>query len=147
MKTEATTARPGVFLEETMKNPSYQAYQVLHFAFAVAPILAGIDKFLNKLTDWSMYLWPPLGNMAGGAHRFMYGVGVIEMIAGILVAFKPKWGAPIVAAWLIGIIVNLILIQNFYDIALRDLGLCLGAVALSRLALQFDHPHHATPTQ
>src|SRR5438270_2213345 len=106
-----------------------------------------LDKFLNKLADWSMYLWPPLGNMAGGAHRFMFGVGIIEIIAGILVALKPKWGAPVVALWLIGIIVNLILVQNFYDIALRDFGLFLGAIALSRLAMQFDHPPHPASTQ
>ena len=71
-------------------------------------------------------------------------VGAIEIVAGFLVAFKPKIGAPIVAAWLLGIIVNLLLLQNFYDVALRDLGLCLGALALARLASRFEHHRAAT---
>jgi|SRR5436190_10515772 len=138
MKTEAVD-HPGVFVEETMKSPSYQAYQILHWGFVVAPILAGLDKFFMKLTDWTMYLWPPLAKLTGSAGTFMRIVGVIEIVAGVLVALKPKIGAPIVAAWLLGIIVNLLLLQNFYDVALRDLGLCLGALALGRLAINFDH--------
>ena len=142
MKTDAI-AHPSAFAEETMKNPAYQAYQILHFGFFIAPVLAGLDKFFMKMVDWTMYLWPPLGNMVGGAGTFMRIVGAIEIVAGCLVAFKPKLGAPIVAAWLLGIIINLLLVQNFYDIALRDLGLFLGAVALARLASQFDHPNVA----
>ena len=142
MKTEAT-AHPSNFADESAHNPIYQAYQILHWGFVVAPILAGLDKFFMKLTDWTMYLWTPLGNMVGGAGTFMRIVGAIEIVAGCLVAFKPKLGAPIVAAWLLGIIVNLLLVQNFYDIALRDLGLCLGALALWRLATRFDHPRIA----
>ena len=107
----------------------------------VAPILAGLDKFFNKLTDWSMYLWEPAGRLVGGADTFMRIVGVIEIVAGVLVAFKPKIGAPIVAAWLLGIIVNLFLLGRYFDVALRDLGLCLAALALARLAMQFDHKH------
>src|SRR2546421_7049103 len=103
MKTEAV-AQPGVFVEETRKNPAYQAYQILHWGFVIAPILAGLDKFFMKLTDWTVYLWPPLGNMVGGAGTCMRIIGGIEIIAGCLVAFKPKIGAPIVAAWLLGII-------------------------------------------
>jgi len=141
MKSEAGRVHPAVFAEETLKNPSYQAYQVLHWAFVIAPVLAGVDKFFDKLVDWTMYLWPPLGNLVGGAGTFMRIVGAIEILAGCLVAFKPKIGAPIVAAWLIGIIVNLLLIGNFYDIALRDLGLCLGAIALARLSSLYDHGH------
>src|SRR3989440_12637780 len=140
MKTEAV-AQPGVFVEETRKNPSYQAYAVLHRGFVVAPILAGLDKFIMKMVDWTMYLWPPLGNLVGGAGTFMRIVGAIEIVAGFLVAFKPKIGAPIVAAWLLGIIVNLVLLGSYFDIALRDFALCLGALALSRLAVHFDHPH------
>jgi hypothetical protein len=140
MKVEAT-AHPGVFVEETMKSPTFQAYQILHWGFVAAPILAGVDKFFNAMVNWSMYLWPPLGKLTGGADNFMRIVGVIEIVAGLLVAFKPKIGAPIVAAWLLGIIVNLLLTGSYFDIALRDLGLCLGALALSRLAVQFDHPH------
>src|SRR5438477_8953866 len=138
MKTEAAVHTDVFPARETIKNPSYQAYQILHWGFVVAPILAGLDKFFMKMVDWTMYLWPPLGNLVGGAGTFMRIVGAIEIVAGFLVAFKPKLGAPIVAAWLLGIIVNLLLVQNFYDIALRDLGLCLGALALARLARTFE---------
>src|SRR5438874_5779987 len=141
MKAEAT-AHPGVFVEETIQSPAFQAYQILHWGFVVAPVLAGLDKFFNKMVDWTVYRWQPLGKLVGGADTFMRIVGAIEIVAGCLVAFKPKIGAPIVAAWLLGIIVNLLLVGRYFDIALRDLGLCLGALALSRLAMQFDHPHH-----
>lgn len=140
MRTDAT-AHAGEFpIEITTHKPAYQAYQILHWGFVIAPILAGLDKFFNKLTDWSMYLWPPLGKLTGGAGTFMRIVGAIEIVAGCLVAFKPKIGAPIVAAWLVGIIVNLLLLGSYFDVALRDLGLCLGALALARLAMEFDRP-------
>jgi hypothetical protein len=93
-----------------------------------------------KLTDWTMYLWTPLGNLVGGAHRFMMIAGAVEIVAGLVTWFKPKIGGYIVAAWLLGIIVNLLLLGGNYDIALRDLGLLLAAVALARLATQFEHP-------
>ena len=128
-----------------MENPAYQAFQFLHLGFVVAPILAGIDKFLMRLATWTQYLWPPLGELAGGAERFMRIVGVIEIAAGVLVAFKPKWGGYVVALWLVGIIVNLLLHGNYLDIALRDLGLALGALAMARLANQFE-PHADYPT-
>jgi hypothetical protein len=147
MRTDAT-AHAGEFpIEITTHKPAYQAYQILHWGFVIAPILAGLDKFFNKLTDWSMYLWAPLGKLVGGAGTFMRIVGVIEIIAGCLVAFKPKIGAPIVAAWLAGIIVNLLLLGSYFDIALRDLGLCLGALALARLAMEFDRPAQANLTR
>jgi len=139
MRTETGMAHPGVFVEETMKSPTYQAYQLLHWGFALVPIIAGIDKFFMKLTDWSMYLWHPLGNLVGGAGTFMRIVGGIEILAGCLVALKPKIGAPVVALWLAGIIANLLLAGGFYDIALRDVGLCVAAIALSRLSWTFDH--------
>src|SRR5256885_871046 len=138
MKAEATT-HPGIFVEETIKSPTFQAYQILHWGFVVAPVLAGLDKFFNFMVDWTVYLWAPLGRLVGGADRFMRIVGAIEIVAGFLVAFKPKIGAPIVAAWLAGIIVNLLLVGSYYDIALRDLGLCLGAIALARLSMLYDH--------
>jgi hypothetical protein len=143
MKTEANI-HPGVLVEETMKNPAYQAYQILHWGFVIVPIVAGIDKFFHKLVDWTMYLWHPLGNLVGGADKFMRIVGVVEILAGCLVAFKPKIGAPIVAAWLLGIIVNLLLVGSYFDIALRDLGLCVAAIALFRLSWMFDHGAHRT---
>ena len=133
------TAHPSEFVEVSAQNPAHQAYQILHWGFVIAPVLAGIDKYFNKLTDWSMYLWSPLGKLVGGAGTFMRIVGAIEILAGCLVAFKPKLGAPVVAAWLLGIIVNLLLLGSFFDIALRDFGLFLGALALSRLAFGFDH--------
>lgn len=140
----AQAANVGIYAEETVSNPMYQAYQLLHWGFTIAPILAGADKFLMKLANWPQYLWEPLGRLTGGAHSFMRIAGVIEIAAGLLVAFKPKIGAYVVAAWMAGIIVNLLLLQNYYDVALRDLGLCLGALALGRLAQRFDHPHPRT---
>jgi hypothetical protein len=143
MKMDAT-AHAGEFpIEITAHKPAYQAYQILHWGFVIAPILAGLDKFFNKLTDWSMYLWSPLGKIFGSAGTFMRIVGAIEIVAGCLVAFKPKLGAPIVAAWLVGIIVNLLLLGSYFDIALRDFGLFLAALALARLAMEFDHPVRA----
>lgn len=140
MKTTQATVQSGTFAPaETVRNPAYQAYQLLHWGFVIAPILAGLDKFFMKLVDWTMYLWSPLGNMVGGARNCMMIIGVIEIIAGIIVGFKPKIGGWIVAFWLWGIIINLLLVQNYYDIALRDFGLSLGALALARLSVLFDH--------
>lgn len=123
--------------EVCCKGPSYQAYQILHFAFTVAPILAGLDKFFNFLTNWSQYLAPSF-NVLGNVQTTMLVVGVIEIIAGIGVWVKPKFFAYVVALWLLGIIVNLLMLHNFYDIALRDFGLLLGALALARLSQKFD---------
>ena len=138
MNAQTTTHAP-VFIEQR-KNAGYQAYQLLHWAFVIAPILAGVDKFFNKMTDWAQYLWAPLGRIFGTPHTFMMIVGAIEIVAGILVALKPKFAGYIVAFWLWGIIINLLLLGNYYDIALRDFGLSLGALALARLAIYFDHP-------
>jgi hypothetical protein len=131
MATEATRVRVG--------SPSYQAYQILHIAFTVAPIVAGADKFFHFLVNWDMYLSPIIPRMLGvGGHTFMLGVGVIEMIAGVLCAVVPRIGGLITGLWLLGIIVNLLSIPAYYDIALRDLGLALGAFALSRLAVDYS---------
>src|SRR5436305_12198891 len=119
------TAHPADFVEVSGRNPAYQAYQILHWGFVIALVVAGIDKFFNKLTEWSMYLWSPLGKLVGGAGTFMRIVGAIEIVAGCLVAFKPKIGAPIVAAWLLGIIINLLLLGTYFDIALRAFWLLL----------------------
>lgn len=119
-------------------TPAYQAYQVLHVAFVVAPVLAGVDKFFHVLVNWDMYLAPFVNRLLGGhGHQFMLVVGVIEIVAGIGVAFKPRIFAYVVAAWLAGIILNLLIWPGFFDIALRDLGLLLAALALGRLAAQF----------
>jgi len=116
--------------------PARQAFLLLRTVFTVAPILFGLDKFTNILTHWTMYLAPqataivPLQPQA-----FMYIVGVVEVIAGVAVAVRPKYGSLIVAAWLAGIIVNLLLLGSFYDVALRDFGLLVGALALNRLSV------------
>ena len=121
------------------QSPSYQAYQILHIAFVVAPLCAGIDKFFHFLVNWDQYLSPLVTRMLPvSAHTFMLGVGVIEIVAALLVAFMPAIGAWIVVAWLCGIILNLLSIPGYYDVALRDLGLALGALALARLAAEFD---------
>jgi len=121
----------------TSQRPSYQAYRLLQVGFVAAPILAGLDKFFNILTDWEQYLAPFIGDLIG-ASTFMAVVGIIEIVAGIGVAIKPRIFAYVVAAWLVGIILNLLLIPGFYDVAMRDLGLALGALALGRLSQEFS---------
>jgi hypothetical protein len=143
MKADSAVQTGAYPIEYPKQDRSYQAYQILHWGFVLAPLVAGLDKFTMKLVDWTQYLWTPLGNLVGGPRNFMHVVGAVEVVAAILVAFKPKLGAPIVAAWLVGIIANLLLVGTYYDIALRDLGLCLGALALWRLSLAFDHPQLA----
>ena len=122
-------------------RPSYQAYQILHWGFTIAPILAGLDKFFHLMVNWDQYLAPFVPNMLNIAPRtFMYGVGAIEIVAGLLVAFAPRIGAYVVFAWLWGIIGNLLMHPNrYFDIAFRDFGLSLGALALARLSQEdFD---------
>ena len=125
---------------DELRDPVYQAYKILHVGFTVAPILAGVDKFFHALVDWDSYLAPAVNNLLGGrGHSFMLVVGVIEIVAGIGVALRPKVFSYVVAAWLLGIILNLLLFPPshpfpHYDVALRDFGLFLGAVALSRLS-------------
>lgn len=101
----------------------------------MAPILFGLDKFTNLMTDWTAYLAPWIDHLVpGDASTAMHLVGVVEILAGILVAVAPRIGAHVVALWLAGIIVNLLTLPGFYDIALRDFGLLIGALALGRLA-------------
>jgi hypothetical protein len=120
-------------------RPSYQAYQILRFAFTVAPIVAGLDKFLHLLVNWDQYLPATVNAMIGGhGHQLMLVAGVVEIVAGLGVAFKPRIFAYVVAAWLVLIIVNLLLIPGYFDVALRDLGLALGALALGRLSAEYD---------
>lgn len=122
----------------TLSDPGYQSFLLLRTVFTVAPILFGLDKFLNLLVDWPRYLAPWIdGILPGSAQQAMYGVGVVEIVAGVVVALIPRFGGLLVAAWLGGIIVNLLSIPGFYDIALRDFGLLVGAVALARLAVRY----------
>ena len=137
------TAAPATTSSQ-LSNPAYQAFMLLRAGFTVAPILFGLDKFLNWLVDWPIYLAPEINDLIpGNAHQAMLIVGVVEILAGVVVAVRPKFGGYLVAAWLAGIIVNLLLQADFYDIALRDFGLLLGALALARLATAFDRPRVA----
>jgi hypothetical protein len=133
-----TAARPAVAGAPTWVRPAYQAYVILYCGFIALPILAGVDKFFQLLVNWDMYLAPVVTRtLSLSAHTFMLIVGVIEIVAGLIVLLRPQIGAYIVMLWLWGIIVNLLLIPNFYDIALRDFGLSLGALALARLSRDF----------
>jgi hypothetical protein len=111
------------------------AYLMLRSVFTIAPIVFGLDKFFDLLTDWEQYLAPWINDLApGSAHQAMLAVGVVEVLAGLLVAVRPRIGGYVVAVWLLGIIVSLVSIGDYYDIALRDFGLLVGALALARLA-------------
>lgn len=119
-------------------RPAYQAYQILHFGFTVAPIVAGLDKFFHLLGNWDQYLAPWMANLSPiGGHNMMLVVGLIEAAAGVLVAFRPRIGAPVVGAWLCLIVLSLASTMSYLDVALRDFGLALGAFALWRLAEEF----------
>jgi uncharacterized membrane protein YphA (DoxX/SURF4 family) len=122
-------------LTTRLKDPTHQAFLLLRTVFTVAPILFGLDKFTNVMTDWTTYLAPWIdGVVPGDAATAMHIVGVVEIAAGLLVAIAPRIGAYVVALWLAAIIVNLLTLSGFYDIALRDFGLLVGALALARLA-------------
>jgi hypothetical protein len=132
----ATTA--GSRRDRFKADPTYQAFWLLRIGFSVAPILFGADKFADLLTNWDKYLAPWISNLLPGSpHHIMYAVGVIEILAGLTVLVKPRLGGYVVAAWLLGIIVNLISIRGYYDVALRDFGLLLAALTLTRLAKAF----------
>jgi len=122
-------------------DPAFQAFWLLRIGFAVAPILFGLDKFAHVLVDWDRYLAPELADLFDAqAHTLMYAVGAIEIVAGLVVLVRPRIGGYVVAAWLAGIIINLLLMAAYYDVALRDFGLLLAALALARLAVAFDSP-------
>jgi len=122
-------------------DPRYQAYLLLRLGFTVAPIAFGIDKFWNGMVDWPKYLAPWIdGIMPGSAQDFMYLVGVVEIVAGLVVLAKPRYGAYLVAAWLAGIVTNLFSYPGWYDVAVRDFGLMLAALTLGRLAWVYDPP-------
>jgi len=124
--------------ERLRTDPTYQAFWLLRIGFTVAPIVFGADKFADLLTSWDKYLAPWVSNLLPGTpHQIMYGVGVIEIVAGLAVLMKPRFGGYIVAAWLLGIIVNLLSIHGYYDVAVRDFGLLLAALTLARLAKAF----------
>ena len=130
--------RPFEGLRTDLADPAAQAFWLLRIAFVAAPILFGLDKFAHVLVDWDVYLAPEFTDLFNAqAHTLMYAVGAIEIVAGLVVAFRPRFGGYLVAAWLGGIILNLLLMGEYYDIALRDFGLLLAALALARLATAF----------
>jgi len=123
------------------RRPAYQAYRLLQAGFVIAPIVAGVDKFIHVLANWDMYLAPQVEKMLPvSGHTFMLASGVVEILAGILVAAIPRIGGFVVGAWLCGIVINLLIAGNFYDVALRDIGLAVGAFALGLLAREFNRP-------
>ena len=144
MSTAAPALRPTPIPRSTelRADPAAQAFLLLRIAFTVAPILFGLDKFANVLTDdWTRYLAPAFNDVIpGNAATAMHIVGVVEVIAGLVVAVTPRFGGLLVAGWLAGIIVNLLLVGGYGDIALRDFGLLLGALTLSRLATAYSAP-------
>ena len=132
---DAATAAPA------LRDARYQAYAMLRLGFTVAPIAFGLDKFFEVLVDWPIYLAPWVNDIVPGSGQdMMYAVGVVEIAAGVLVAVAPRYGAYVVAAWLAGIILNLLTHSGYYDVALRDFGLMIGALSLARLASVYDRP-------
>jgi len=138
MSTVPAALRPSPLPASTAlrSEPAAQAYMLLRVAFTVAPILFGLDKFAGVLLDdWTVYLAPAFNDVIpGSAADAMHLVGVVEIAAGLVVAVAPRFGGLLVAAWLGGIIVNLLIVGGYGDIALRDFGLLIGALALARLA-------------
>lgn len=123
---------------ESVSSPGYQAFQILRTGFTVAPIVAGLDKFFHLLVNWDQYLPAFVNNLSGGhGHQLMLAVGVIEIVAGLGVAFKPRIFAYVVSAWLLLIVANLLMIPGYFDVALRDFGLSLAALALARLSQEY----------
>jgi hypothetical protein len=125
------------------QDPTAQAYRLLRIGFVAAPILFGLDKATNLLADWTTYLAPAIDRLVpGSAHSAMLAVGLVEVAAGLVVAVRPRLGGILVAAWLAAIIANLLVLGDHYDLALRDLGLLLAALALARLATALPPNHH-----
>ena len=132
-------SRLHAVLERAKGDPAYQAFVVLRVGFTLLPIVMGIDKFFNNFVNWEQYLAHWIWNISPwSAVHTMHVVGIIEIAAGVLVALKPRYFAYVVAGWLAGIVVNLLTLSGYYDVALRDFGLMLGALTLARLASKYD---------
>ena len=144
MVTQAS--RPATGTTGAVTDPARQAFLLLRTVFTIAPIAFGLDKFFNLMVHWPAYLAPWIDRIVPGtAQQAMYAVGAIEIVAGLLVAWRPRWGALVVAAWLAGIIVDLVSQGTYWDIALRDFGLLVAALALSLLA-SAQTTRRGTPT-
>ena len=138
LDTPNAAASQAAVIDTDSTSPAYQAFRILHVGFVAAPILAGLDKFFHLLVNWDQYVPSLVARLSPiGAHNLMLVVGVVEIVAGLGVAWKPRIFAYVVAAWLAIIIANLLLIPGYFDVALRDFGLFLGALALARLSQQF----------
>ncbi|HEX3688120.1 MAG TPA: DoxX family membrane protein [Solirubrobacteraceae bacterium] len=136
------TSRLRAVLSRAKSDPAYQAFLTLRVGFTVLPIVMGVDKFFNNLVNWEQYLAHWIANISPlSATGTMHVVGIVEIAAGLLVALKPRYFAYLVAAWLGGIVLDLLTYSGFYDVALRDFGLLLGALTLGRLASTFDPPY------
>src|SRR3954465_15009195 len=136
MTSRTSTSSSTSFGAVLHADPARQAFLLLRTVFTVAPIVFGLDKFANVLVDWPRYLAPIVNDVVPGTgQQAMYVVGVVEVVAGLAVALRPRYGALLVTAWLAGIGVNLLLIPGDFDIALRDAGLLVAALALSRPAV------------
>ncbi|GAB3649853.1 hypothetical protein [Glycomyces tarimensis] len=141
MSTTSARAASGSSATRSLRDPAYGAYRLLHVGFVALPLLMGLDKFTNTLTEWPVYLAPWIVELSPfSAQTAMYVVGVIEIVAGLAVAVKPRYAAYVVALWLTGIIVNLLTYPRFHDVALRDFGLLIAALALARLAAVYNRP-------
>jgi len=133
-----TSAGQDPVTDTSAASPAYQAFRILQIGFIAAPILAGLDKFFHLLVNWDQYVPGVVARLSPiNPHTLMLVAGVIEIAAGIGVAFKPRIFAYVVAGWLALIVVNLLLIPGYFDVALRDFGLFLAALALGRLSQQF----------
>lgn len=129
------------FTERLAAEPTFAAYWLLRIGFVVLPIWMGIDKFFNGLTQWTDYLAPWIADIVpGSAQSTMYLVGIVEIVAGLAIAVKSRYAAFVVAIWLAGIIVNLLTLSGYYDVALRDFGLLIAALALGLLSRAYDPP-------
>ena len=140
--TESGPRTPGkVAARADRSDPRYQAYAVMRLGFVALPIVFGLDKFFNVLVHWPVYLAPWINNiMPGSGQQFMYFVGAVEIIAGLAVLVKPRYGSYLVSGWLAGIVINLLTLSGYYDVAFRDFGLFLAALVLARLASVYDPP-------
>jgi hypothetical protein len=137
----AATSNGTVATTRDRRDPAYQSFWLLRLGFTAAPIAFGIDKFFNGMVTWEKYLASWYNDiLPGNAYTAMHIIGVVEIVAGVLVFLKPRYAAYVVAAWLAGIILDLVTYSGYYDIALRDFGLLLAALTLGRLASKFDPP-------
>ena len=146
MATLAPSRASGlVTIDRRFEDPAFQAFWLLRIGFVAAPLLFGLDKFTNWMVDWTVYLAPQINDIVPGtAHQAMVAVGLIEIVAALVVALRPRYGGYLVAAWLGGIIINLLIQADFYDIALRDFGLLLDALTLARLAAAYPAAKDST---